>query len=309
MLYLTSVSRFVLVVVGLCLATAGHSQQKPVFSQYMFNGLALNPAYAGNQNQLSVTGLYRKQWTNIEGAPNTQTLSAHAGFKKKKVGVGLLIARDEIGAHHGLALYGSFAYKLRVSEKGTLAFGLQGGFDQLSTDFNLLTLKQPDNSLSGKQVDMTPNFGTGLFYSTPTAYAGFSVPYILNNVVYRENGSSGLGQIKEARYYFLTAGKVFEVSKRVKLKPSTLVRVQEGAPASVDVNLNVIVDDLIHLGTSYRSGDAMVFLFQLQVDPNFRFGYAYDWTLSSLTPYTRGSHEFMLNYSIKLTRDRCHTYF
>jgi type IX secretion system PorP/SprF family membrane protein len=274
----------------------------------MFNGLALNPAYAGNQNQLHVTGLYRKQWLNMDGAPNTQTLSAHAGFKSKKVGVGLQVSRDEIGIHKDLSLYASYAYKLRLSS-GTLALGLQGGFSQLSTDFNQLSIKFADPSLSGSQVNMSPNFGTGLFYSNKTTYIGLSVPYLLNNRLYDGNEGGSGSKSTESRYYFLTGGKVLEVNKQVKVVPSLLLRMQEGAPLGVDVNMMVMLNEVVQLGGSYRSSDAAVFFFQLQVDPSFRFGYAYDLTLSSLTPHTQGSHEFMLTYNIKLTKDRCHTYF
>jgi type IX secretion system PorP/SprF family membrane protein len=292
----------------LLMASRGWAQQKTVLSQYMFNGLALNPAYAGNQNQLNVTGLYRKQWLNMDGAPNTQTFSAHAGFKNKKVGLGLLVSRDEIGVHRDMAVYASYAYKIRLSS-GTLAMGLQGGFSQLSSDFSQLSVKFADPSLSGGMVNMSPNFGTGLFYSNKTTYVGLSVPYLLNNRLYRTNDAGQLSKSAEARYYFLTAGKVLEVNKQVKVVPSLLLRMHEGAPLGVDVNMMVTLNEVVHLGASYRSSDAAVFFFQLQVDPHFRFGYAYDFTLSALSPYTQGSHEFMLNYSIKLTKDRCHTYF
>lgn len=285
------------------------AQQRPVYSQYMFNGLALNPAYAGSQKQLSATAVYRDQWVNFDGAPTTKTFSIHTGFREKKVGVGLMVASEEIGVHKDLSLYGYYSYKI-VMDKGVLSMGLQAGFNNLQSDFSKLNLDDPsDIFLTTNLKKFNPNFGTGLFYSTSTAYIGASVPYIVNNKVVNTTSDDKESLAREARYYFITAGKVFDLSHRLKLKPSTLLRVQEGAPFGMDVNANVIIDDIVNLGASYRSGDSMIFLFELKLNENFRFGYAYDYVTSDLGAYTNGSHEIMLNYSINLTPTPCHTYF
>ncbi|MDQ3534670.1 MAG: type IX secretion system membrane protein PorP/SprF [Bacteroidota bacterium] len=297
-----------LLLVFLCLlACKLQAQQRPVFSQYMFNGLVLNPAYAGSQKQLSATGIFRKQWVNIEGAPSTLNATVHSGFEKKEIGMGLMISNDIIGIHNDLGVYVSYAYQITM-ERGTLAMGIQGGFNNLNTDFNKLNLKYGrDPILFGKVSNFNPNFGTGLYYSTQTSYIGFSVPFIINNRVFQ--GQEIINYAKEARYYFLSAGKVFDVHPSVKLKPSTLIRVQEGAPVGFDANINVILEDIISFGTSYRSNDAVVLLFHVIANENFTFGYAYDWTLSALNPHTRGSHEIMVNYRINLTSKPCHSYF
>lgn len=286
------------------------SQQRPVYSQYMFNGLALNPAYAGNQKQLSVMAVYRDQWVNLEGSPTTQTLSAHTGFSRKKVGIGLMVTSEEIGVHKDISLYASYAYKIELPH-GTLSMGLQVGFNNLQSDFNKLNLKADgDSFLAGSFKEFNPNFGTGLFYSTKTGYVGLSLPYIVNNKVTSIKTVDDLQSLaRESRYYFLTAGQVFDINHRLKVKPSTLVRIQEGSPLGIDLNANLIIDDILNVGTSFRSGDSMIFLFEIKLNENFRFGYAYDYVISNLTHYTNGSHEIMLNYSINLGSSPCHTYF
>lgn len=296
-----------LLVILIILSVNSYGQQKSVYSQYMFNGLVINPAYAGNQKQLSATGFYRKQWVNLDGAPTSINASVHAGFDKKKIGAGLMITKDAIGIHNDLGIYMSYAYKV-VLPNGVLSMGIQGGFNYLQSDFSRLSRQDPDDPVMAINIsNFNPNFGTGVFYSNPTTYVGLSVPYILNNKLV--DGTEFLSFAREYRYYYLTAGKVLEHSKELKFKPSMLLRVQEGAPIGFDVNMNVILNNTITLGASYRSTDSFVGLFQVQANENFAFGYAYDYTISALNLYSRGSHEIMLNYRIRLSNTPCHTYF
>lgn len=292
----------------LLLSQLAWGQQRPVFSQYMFNGLAINPAYAGNQNQFSATFLMRNQWVNLEGAPKTQTLSAHTSFDKKRIGVGLQVYHETIGVHRDLGLYTSYAYWIKLG-KGKLAFGLQGGFNQLLSDFRSLNQRDQGDPLLDNVRNFNPNFGAGTFYSTKNFYFGFSVPYLVNNRLQGslENAVSSEG--REARYYFLNTGYVFDISRRLKVKPSVLLRMQEGAPLGTDLNVNLFLDDIINVGASWRSGDSIIMLFELHLNENFSFAYAYDMVTSSLSKYSRGSHELMVNYRIKLSPQPCHSYF
>jgi len=289
------------------LAHSAFCQQRPIYSQYMFNGLVLNPAYAGNQKQLSATVMHRDQWVNIEGAPKTQTLTVHSALKKWPVGMGVLISRDRIGVHDDLSLYGSYAYKIKLPV-GTLALGIQGGFNYTVSDFTKLSLLDPsDPFFNGSARKFKPNFGTGAYFSTNNTYIGFSIPFLLNNKIFTvENVVS---EAREARYYFLTGGHVFPINEVFQLVPSVLFRVQEGQPAGVDINSNVFIADVLNVGASYRSGDAVTFLFEIILNSNFRFGYSYDYTLSNIQNYTDGTHELMLNYRINIGKDPCHAYF
>src|SRR6267142_2747607 len=194
---------YTVVIIGLLqfCSAAVLAQQRPIQSLYMFDPLLINPAYAGNQIQLSATAIYRNQWVNLDGAPKTFTATAHSGFKKSKVGVGFIVSNDQIGIHNDVGLYGCYSYKISITRKSTLAFGLQGGFNNLRSDYNKLILKSvSDPNLAGVDSKMNYNFGAGLYFRQDNFYAGFSVPYILDNKVV---GLENVGSIaKQRRYYY-----------------------------------------------------------------------------------------------------------
>jgi type IX secretion system PorP/SprF family membrane protein len=273
----------------------------------MFNGLVLNPAYAGNQPQLSVSLLHRDQWVNVDGAPKTSSLIAHSALKNRPVGLGLLVSRDKIGVHDDYSIYGSYAYKLNIGV-GTLSLGLQAGFNYMVSDFTKLSTFNPDDPLFyGSVTRFSPNFGTGAFFSNKTTYAGISIPYLINNKVYDKDEI--ISEAREARYYFVTGGHVFHVSPGVKIKPSGLIRVQEGQPMGIDLNTNVFLQEVLNVGASYRSGDSVILLFEMLLNKTLSVGYAYDHTLSKIRNYTDGTHEFMLTYRRALGKGPCHAYF
>ncbi len=283
------------------------AQQRPVFSQYMFNGLVLNPAYAGNQPQTSVSLLYRNQWINVAGAPRTATLIAHTAFKDLPIGTGFLLSRDQIGVHDDYSIYSSYAYKLKL-RVGTLAMGLQAGFNYTISDFTKPNIvDQDDPNFGYRLTNFSPNFGTGAFYSTEKSYAGISIPYIINNKL--KGGESLIEEARRKRYYFVTGGHVFTLKQGIKIKPSTLLRFNEGAPVGYDLNANVFLQDVVNVGVSYRSNDAVIMLFEIILNQNITFGYAYDRTLSKIVNYTDGTHELMLTYRRSLGKGPCHAYF
>lgn len=288
-------------------AFSSFSQQRSVLSQYRYNQLVINPAYAGHKNDLTLNLLHRNQWVNLDGAPVTNIASVHTGIKDKNSGLGLAFMEESIGVHQSFSLYGSYAYKVQF-ETGVLAAGIQGGFSQLNSDFNELNLQsQSDVVFSTFQNSLNPNFGLGLFYSNRKGFVGVSSPYIIENRVLRTGNE--ITDAQEARYYFLTGGYLFPINKDFIFYPSALLRVQENAPVGFDVNASVILQDVLRLGLSYRSGDAVSGLFSLTVDDNFTFGYAYDYTLSNISNYTNDTHELMLIYRINLYKEKCFTYF
>jgi type IX secretion system PorP/SprF family membrane protein len=286
--------------VMLVLSTSLVDQQKTVLSQYMFNGQVLNPAYSGVHEKLSATALYRNQWVNLEGAPTIQTITVNSGFQRNRNGVGLMISNDQLGIHRDLSVYASYSYKIKFNN-GALSMGLQAGFDFLRSDFNLLNLKNPGGPiLVGDRGEFNPNFGAGLFYYSDIAYVGISVPYILSNKIIGDE--TLLSEAREARYYFATVGRAFQLNQDMVWKPSVLIRFQEDAPLGYDLNTNFIYKELVTLGASYRSGDAFLWLFELQLNDKFRFGYAYDMTNTGLNQFSNGTHELMLNYKIDISR-------
>lgn len=282
----------------------GWAQQRPIHSLYMFDPLLINPAYAGTQVQLSATAVYRNQWVNFPGAPKTFTASAHSGFRKSRVGVGILAGNDQIGIHNENSLYALYSYRIPMSKfdnKSSLSFGLQGGFNNLKSDFTKLNPKDAtDPFASVVERNLTWNFGAGLYFRTPTYYIGLSVPYIMNNKVLTLTELTT--KSKQRRYYYLTGGFTKKLSNAVKIIPSTLIRVQEQAPLSFDFNLLTVLYDVVGLGASYRLDDSIVGMFELQLNSNFHVGYAYDYTTSDLRQYSNGSHEIMINYRIKVSK-------
>lgn len=304
--------KFVIGLSMICMASFAISQQRPVISTYMFNGLALNPAYAGSLNIFSASFVHRKQWINVDGAPTSNIFTANTALHGNQIGVGLQVSRDEVGVHQETAMYFSGAYKIRTSA-GILAMGLSGGFDNRRSDFNELNiLDEDDQLLSGIPTRFTPNFGAGIYFANPVMYAGVSVPYILENTLYDVNVEGTISDARESRYYYATGGVILNISPNIKLSPSALIRYQEQSRVGWDLNGTIIFDGVAYAGVSYRSGDALVFLTQLILNENFRLGYAYDTTVNALNESSRGTHEILLNYRIKLNLGKdpqCPVYF
>jgi type IX secretion system PorP/SprF family membrane protein len=289
------------------------AQQYPVFSQYYFNELVINPAYAGSHVQLSMNSTYRNQWVNFPGAPRTLSFTGHTSLVNGRVGVGLLVNNDRIGSYNNQNVYGYYAYRLRLNQ-GVLSMGLQAGFNFLGADFSKLDLVDPTDPSFTLARDFKPNFGAGLYYSKQNYFLGFSVPFLLNNSI--PNSVEGsLEQISEARYYFLRGGAILPINmaKTVKFNPSMLARAQEGQPMSFDLNAGFIFYDAMSVGASWRSGDAFITFVDFKISEKFHFAYSYDWTSSNLRKFSNGSHEFMINYRAKIKKVHeklpCPTYY
>ncbi len=274
------------------------AQQEAMYTQYMFNTMAINPAYAGSRNVTSATALYRNQWVGIQGAPETITLSIDGATNNKKVGLGLQVFNDKIGITNTTGAFGSYAYRIRLN-RGTLSFGLQAGASQYKADFQSVSL----SSLSSNDVafgeninKVLINFGAGIYYSTDRFYMGLSSPQILNNKlsdfkVQNTNVYSG-----QALHLFFSTGYVFPLGDVLKFKPSVLVKGVKGAPIEADLNATLWINDLIAFGLQYRTEADMAAMMELQASPQLRIGYSYDRSLTKLVQYNSGSHEIMLRY-------------
>jgi type IX secretion system PorP/SprF family membrane protein len=289
------------------------AQQYPVFSQYYFNELVINPAFAGSHVQLSMNATYRNQWVNFPGAPQTFSFTGHTSFLQSRVGAGLMINNDKIGSYNNQNIYGFYSYKIRFVG-GTLSMGLQAGFNLLQADYSTLDLVDPTDPSFAPINNFKPNFGAGLYYHEKDYFIGFSVPFILNNGV-SNNFENVVTEIREARYYFLRSGVIFPINaaRTVKFNPSILVRAQEGQPLSLDVNAGFVFHDVVSTGVSVRSGDALIGFVDFKLNENFHFAYSYDLTSSGLSAFSNGSHEFMINYRAKVTPGHksipCPTYY
>ena len=276
----------------------GYSQQQPITDLYIFEGLAINPAFAGVPNQLNATVINRDQWANFPGAPSTQLFTAHSSFMSNKVGVGMLLSRDKIGIHEDFGLYFTYSYKIQM-KSANLAFGIQGGFNNITSDFTELTLRdQNDVLLQGKVITTNPNFGTGALLYNAESYVGFSVPYILNSKIIDIRGVPSEAQ--RYRYYYIYGGTTKDLSPDVSFKPSALIRMQQGSPLSFDINGMFIFFETVGAGASYRWNDSITMIFELKLHENLHLGYAYNYTVSDINQYANGTHEIMLNYRIKI---------
>ena len=285
------------------------AQQDPMFSQYMFNSLVLNPAYAGSREVISTTALYRNQWVNIDGAPKTVTFSAHAPLPNDKVGLGFTFCNDRLGVTNTNNLGLSYAYRIRFRNKAVLSMGLQASIMQYQADFASVRHSFPPNvndpSFSMVVNRWLPNFGVGLWYYTNKFYAGLSMPNILTNQLNEDQQVFRTSQrARQSRHLFLTAGYVFGLSPTLKLKPSALLKYVPNAPIEFDINANLWFYDIFAVGVSYRTRDSFIGMVEIQATPQLGIGYAYDYTLTPLTRYTSGSHEIMVRYEFGFSRTR-----
>ena len=276
------------------------AQTEPMYSQYMFNMLGVNPAYAGNREASSFNFFQRSQWIGLQGAPQTTSFSFDQSILNKRAGWGIQFYDDKIGVEKadGINIMGST--RIQVSENGILSGGLSLGLMNYRIDLMNVTgrFTPNDPAFYSNLNKWMPSLGLGVYYNTDNFYAGVSIPNILKSrLTALTLIKSGLQKVNQ-KHIFLTTGIVIPINEDLKLKPSTMIKMVEGAPIEADFNTNVWLRDIIGLGVSYRTGDAVIGMAEIQVNQNLRFGYAYDMTISPLKFYNNGSHEIMIRYEI-----------
>lgn len=276
------------------------AQTEPMYSQYMFNMLGVNPAYAGSREASSFNFFQRSQWIGLQGAPQTTSFSFDQSILNKRAGWGIQFYDDKIGVEKadGINIMGST--RIQVSENGILSGGLSFGLMNYRIDLMNVTgrFTPNDPAFYSNLNKWTPSLGIGIYYNTDNFYAGVSIPNILKSrLTAFDLIRSGLQKVNQ-KHIFLTTGFVIPINEDLKLKPSTMIKMVEGAPIEADFNTNVWLRDIIGLGVSYRTGDAVIGMAEIQVNQNLRFGYAYDMTISPLKFYNNGSHEIMIRYEI-----------
>lgn len=297
-----SIKSFLKLIIIVFSVTTMYSQQDAQYTQYMYNMTVLNPAYAGSQGTLSLGFLGRSQWVGIDGAPKTFTASINAPIRKN-VGLGFSVIADNIGPLKEQSVYADFSYTIPLSENSNLAFGVKGGVTFLNADLQLLDLGDDViDEAFGEKIDRTsPNFGAGLYYYTDRFYLGLSMPNALKTLHFnKENGY--IYEAVEEMHYFLSAGYVFDVSNTVKLKPSTMIKAVKGAPVSIDLSANALINEKIEFGVSWRLDDSVSGIFNIRISPSARIGYAYDYITSNLGEFSSGSHEVLLLFNISNSR-------
>ncbi|WP_452228412.1 MULTISPECIES: PorP/SprF family type IX secretion system membrane protein [unclassified Lacinutrix] len=303
-----------IVAFALLSCTVGFTQQLPQFTQYMYNTISINPAYAGSRETLSVVGLHRSQWVGFKGGPITQTLSAHTPLRNEKIGVGLSLINDKLGYQDFSYIYGDFSYTINTGEKTKLAFGLKAGFTQYSLSATLRGDEPDDPSIYGVENRWSPNIGVGFFWHTQKWYLGLSAPRILNTDYNKEGNSSGVQyEALERISYYFTGGYVFTLSDNTKFKPAALIKATNGAPLSYDLTANFLFHEKLWLGASYRINNytsAFGAIADFQISKEIRIGYTYEYPLSDINQYTGGTHEVLLMFEVfKVKRIKSPRYF
>lgn len=281
-------------------ALGSQGQQDIQVSQYMFNHLLLNPGYAGSKDYMMATLLYRKQWASFDGAPETQVASIHGPLGLTNFGWGLLVSHDQIGVTDRTDMYLNGAYHLRLGEKTKLGVGLRAGggyYSYKNSDLKYWDGQDPVFD-ADKATKFLPNVGMGLYLYGQKYYVGLSVPTIISYDSTKTLSVDANGEVvpQQVRHYFATAGYAFELGSEVVLKPSVMVKYVDNAPVVADFNVNVLLANILWLGVSYRTEDAIVGLVEFQLSRKLRIGYSYDYTLTDIQKYSSGSHEFMLGY-------------
>ncbi|MBB6460308.1 PorP/SprF family type IX secretion system membrane protein [Flammeovirga kamogawensis] len=280
------------------------AQQATMYSQYMFNAMLLNPAYIGAQGGVNSTFIYRQHWSGIGGSPSTATVAIDSPIGSKKIAVGALFSQDKIGVSTIQNFDVMLAYRI-AAFNGTLSFGLQGGFNNVSVNFAQLTSYVPDPSIpSQTESKMTPEVGAGIFYNAEKLYAGISAPKLVENDLGDPNSTL---VVEGKRHYYIIGGYIFHLSPNVVLKPNTLIKLTEGSPVQADINLNTLLYETLWLGVSYRTLESVAFITEIQFGKMFRVGYSYDLVTNSAQGVTNGSHEFMLNVLLKSKKAKIHT--
>lgn len=290
---------------ALLLATGVFAQQDAQYTQYMYNTLNVNPAYTGTRGVMSIFALHRTQWVGLEGAPVTNTASISSPIENSKFGIGLSIINDRIGISDETNIAGDIAYTVQTSTDYKLSFGLKLTANLLSADFGRLRYINEADRLYYERFTLSNKFsgniGAGIYYFSDKMYFGLSVPQFLETKHYKDDLKT---VASERMHYYFIAGRVFDLTDNVKLKPSLLTKLVSGAPLQVDLSANFMINEKFHIGAAYRWSAALSAMVGFQIDKSWFIGYGYDRETTSLSNYNSGSHEIFLRYELFKNYDK-----
>ena len=276
-------------------AFVSYAQQDAQFTQYMYNTININPAYAGSRGALSIFALHRTQWVGLDGAPVTNAASVNTPLNGSNLGLGVSIINDKIGPTTENTISADLSYTVPTSETFKLSFGIKATANFFNLDVNRLNPVDDDPSLHDFNNKFTPNIGAGVYLHSDKAYVGFSIPNFIESNRYDDNE---VAIFKEKINYYLIAGYVFDVNESIKFKPALLTKVVGGAPLQMDVSGNFMFNDKFVVGGSYRLNSAVSALVGFQFSNSWFLGYGYDIETTKLSNYNSGSHEIFLRYEI-----------
>ncbi|MFL5763843.1 MAG: type IX secretion system membrane protein PorP/SprF [Bacteroidia bacterium] len=295
-----------ILVFALCATSAvkGLAQQDPQYSQYMFNQMAINPAYAGSKEALSTTAFVRNQWTGIDGAPKTQTISAHGPLKSKKVGLGFSVIADQIGPKKSVGALASYAYRIPV-KNGKLSFGLRFGMFNYTYNWDDIVYKDAGDiyNTHNQTSKVVPTADCGLYYYTNTMYAGLSATHLYSGKLTSVSSVNG-DDAKLAPHVFFTFGKAWELNDKLIFNPSLMVKTAKGSPATYDLNASFLLKQRLWLGISLRSTYGVVVYTQFNITEKFKLGYSFDYGVNQIGKVGGQTHEIMLGYDFNISKSK-----
>lgn len=276
-----------------------NAQQDSQYTQYMYNTVAVNPAYAGSRGVTSVFLLHRNQWVGMDGAPVTNVFSINKPIAHTHFGYGISFVNDRIGVSDNNTISADVAYSVSTSEKAKLSFGIKASVNLLSVDYTRLTIRDPNDVVLSQQNTInnqfSPNVGIGLYWHTSKNYIGISVPNFLETKRYDDNVST---TSKDKIHYYFIAGSVFYLNQDWQFKPAMMTKLVQGAPLQIDVSANFLFNQKFTFGAAYRLNAAVTGLVGFQVNESWQIGYAYDTDSSKLAHYNSGSHEIFLRFEL-----------
>lgn len=276
-------------------AFVSFAQQDAQFTQYMYNTININPAYAGSRGALSMFALHRTQWVGLEGAPVTNTVSMNTPLNSSNLGLGISLINDKIGPTHENTISADISYTVPTSETYKLSFGVKATANLFDLDESRLTPAQAGDPSLQNYNTFSPNIGAGVYLHSDKAYVGLSIPNFIETNRYDDNE---VAIFKEKINYYLIAGYVFDFTDSIKFKPAFLSKMTEGAPLQIDVSGNFMINEKFVIGVAYRWSAAMSAMVGFQVSDGMYIGYGYDQETTNLENYNSGSHEIFLRYEI-----------
>lgn len=280
-----------------CSINQMYGQQDPQYTQYMYNTININPAYAGSRGVMSIFGLYRTQWVGLDGAPKTAAFSVNTPINNSKLGLGVSFVNEAIGAMDENTISADLSYTIDLGERYKLAFGIKGSANLLNVDYTKLNKYNPNDPMLANNIEnqFTPNVGAGVYLHSEKTYLGLSVPNFLETERYDDNIVS---TAKQKMHFYLMGGHVFDLSPSLKFKPAFLVKAVTGAPLQADITANFMFIDKFVIGGAYRWDAAFSGLVGFQVTDGLFIGYSYDAETTKLANYNSGSHEIFLRFEL-----------
>jgi len=276
-------------------AATSFAQQDAQFTQYMYNTINVNPAYAGSRGAMSIFGLHRTQWVGLDGAPVTNAFSLNTPINNSNLGIGLSFVNDRIGPTVENTMSADVSYTIQTSETYNLSFGVKATGNFFNLDVTQLNPQQQGDPQFQNLNKFSPNIGAGIYLHSDKTYFGISVPNFIESKRYNDNE---VAIFRERINYYLIAGHVFDLSSEIKFKPALMTKIVEGAPLQVDVSANFMFNEKFVIGAAYRWDAAVSVLAGFQVSDGLYIGYGYDLETTRLKHYNHGSHEVFLRFEL-----------